>query len=122
MCRRARFEKAWRLSQRLPRHFSDTFARRQLKHLLNSYRFFPAGALVREGKFVIATRIIFFAHCQWIFAAGRLDDDEKVAQPRVCADSISESHLNHVPPVSRVLRKNDSSLVKGLTAWTLASI
>jgi hypothetical protein len=59
-----------------PRHFSDTFARRQLKHLLNSYRFFSTGALVREGN-------IFFAHCQWIFAAGRLDDDEKVAQPRV---------------------------------------
>jgi len=37
--------KAWRLkSKGLPRHFSDTFARRQLKHLLNSYRFFPTGS------------------------------------------------------------------------------
>jgi hypothetical protein len=67
--------KAWQLSQSRV-IFSDTFARRQLKHLLNSYRFFSTGALVREGN-------IFFAHCQWIFAAGRLDDDEKVAQPRV---------------------------------------
>lgn len=44
-----------------PRHFSDTFARRQLKHCL-TLSFLPTRALVREGKCVIATRIIFFSH------------------------------------------------------------
>jgi len=39
--RQVRLEKSLAAQSRLPRHCSDTFARRQLKHLPNSYRFFP---------------------------------------------------------------------------------